>query len=98
MSENWGEATGASMEPEKLPNEGEPQELAGLQVKEGDSPGVSKEPGTPGYPFPVLVNLQKGAPPTQVHPRVGYLCEGDLGGGHWGGGRPQPKLPPGREM
>ena len=90
MSENWGEATGASMEPEKLPNEGEPQELAGLQVKEGDSPGVSKEPGTPGYPFPVLVNLQEGAPPTQVHPRVGDLCEGDLGGVAGVGGGPNP--------
>ena len=32
----------------------------------------------------------EGAPPTQVYPSVGNLCEGKLGWGHWGGGWPQP--------
>ena len=50
----------------------------------GSSPGSI--PGIPGFPIPVSQNLQEGAPPTQVCPSGGNLCEGSLGGGDWGGG------------
>ena len=52
----------------------------------GSSPGSI--PGIPGFPIPVSQNLQEGAPPTQICPSGGNLCEGSLGGVAGEGGHP----------
>ena len=88
LKEDWGE--------EK--DEKEPRQLAAnsegnqTQIGGSTSKAINNQACNLRLPIPVKTNLQEGAPPTQVCPSGGNLCEGSLGG--WLGRGVTPDLVP----
>ena len=88
LKEDWGE--------EK--DEKEPRQLAAnsegnqTQIGGSTSKAINNQACNLRLPIPVKTNLQEGAPPTQVCPSGGNLCEGSLGGvtGEGGHSKPSP--------